>query len=148
MCKQLTMLWLLITYVPIPRQHQISSAEEVWGSVSASRVLRSLSSNRGDIKSSTEIGGKSRRTCQELLWGCRLPVFAECVVIHTLGLHVWMKVLLFFYCSQNEEMISNIRYARESCKWNPSSRHALLQDTLLKASQIDIFFGCSLLMSM
>lgn len=49
------------------------------------------------------------------LRGLRLPVFTECVVIHALGLHVWVKVLFFFHCSQNEEEISVIS-TRDDCQ--------------------------------
>lgn len=47
---------------------------------------------------------------RELQWGgeialpgWRLPVFTEGVVIHALGLHVWVKVLFLFHCSQKEK---------------------------------------------
>lgn len=30
------------------------------------------------------------------------PVFTKCVVVHSLWLHVWVKVLFFLYCSRNK----------------------------------------------
>lgn len=49
----------------------------------------------------------------------RLPVFTKCVVIHALGLHVWVKVFFFFHCSQHgETKISDLlkKKKKEGCK--------------------------------
>lgn len=51
-----------------------------------------------------------------VLWGWRLPVFTKCVVIHALGFHVWVKVFLFFDCSQYGEKIS-VTSPRDGCQW-------------------------------
>lgn len=36
-----------------------------------------------------------------------LPVFTKRVIIHALRLHVWVKVLFFLYCTQNERKPKN-----------------------------------------
>lgn len=88
-------LFTLLSY-PV---HQMSPADEVWDSAWTSRILGGLLSEKRKGKEELLLGTYPVG-CSE---GLReLPVFAESVVIYSLGLHVWVEVFFFFDYAENE----------------------------------------------
>lgn len=132
MCKELGgSLLLFITYFPVTQsikcleQKMCKAPREpraCWVVFSArGEAQRELlreedGNNRQQKRNSYSVAHELQWGGEIVLQGFRLPVFTKCVVIHALGLHVWVKVLFFFYCSQNEEQISVIS-TRDGCQW-------------------------------
>lgn len=113
------MLLLFITYFPVTQSVKCLQQKKckalcepracwvvfsVRGEMQREITEEDANNTRQKTKSYT-VARELQRGGEIVLRGLRLPVFTKCVVIHALGLHVWVKVLFFFHCSQNEEKI-------------------------------------------
>lgn len=79
--------------------------------------------NRREEENNCSQKGNSYAVACQLKWGSEitfgaqcLPVFTKSVVIHALGLHVWVKVFFFFNCPQNKnKKTTSVVSGRGSC---------------------------------